>query len=108
MVFPCEIQAIKIFHACLLVEGDKLIAVNIIYLENDVTIKAERLQNSTFLQLKLGHVHTYPEFFFPQLFFGGYENLRVHTQRIQMVWYPIVSGNEPAHNCDFGVISSAP
>ena len=48
MVFPCEIQAIKIFHACLLVEGDKLIAVNIIYLENDVTIKAERLQNSTF------------------------------------------------------------
>ena len=57
----------------------------------------------------LGHVHTYPElFFFPQIFFCGYENFCVHTQRIQMVWYPIVSGNEHAHNYDFGVISSAP
>ena len=55
-----------------------------------------------------GHVHTYPEIFFPQIFFCGYENFRVHTQRIQMVWYPIVSGNEHAHNSDFGVISSAP
>ena len=48
------------------------------------------------------------KFFFAQIFFCGYENFRVHTQRIQMVWYPIVSGNEHAHNCDFGVISSAP
>ena len=48
------------------------------------------------------------KFFFPQIFFCGYENFRVHTQRIQMVWYPIVSGNEHAHNGDLGVISSAP
>ena len=47
-------------------------------------------------------------FFFPQIFLCGYENFRVHTQRIQMVWCPIVSGNEHAHNCDFGVISSPP
>ena len=45
----------KIFHACLLVEGDKLITVNIIYLEDDVTIKDERLQNSIFWHLKLAY-----------------------------------------------------
>ena len=36
-------QLAKIFHACLLVKGDKFIAVNIIYLVDDVTIKDEGL-----------------------------------------------------------------
>ena len=36
-----------------MVEGNKLITVNIIYLEDDVTIKEERLQNSIFWHLKL-------------------------------------------------------
>jgi len=34
----------------------------------------------------LGHVHhTYPEIFFPQIFVCGFENFRVHTQRIRIV-----------------------
>ena len=34
----------------------------------------------------LVHVHTYPEIFFPQIFFCGCENFRVHTQRIRIVF----------------------
>jgi len=35
----------------------------------------------------LGHVHhTYPEIFFPQIFVCGFENFRVHTQRIRIVF----------------------
>ena len=42
MVFPCKIlinEYAKIFYVCLLIEEDKLISVNIKYLENDITIK---------------------------------------------------------------------
>ena len=51
MVFSCEIQVnqyAKIFHVFPLVKGNKLITVNIIYLEDDVTFKNERLHNLIF------------------------------------------------------------
>ena len=42
MVFPCKIrinQYAKIFYVCLLIEEDKLLSVNIKYLDHDITIK---------------------------------------------------------------------
>ena len=42
MVFPRKIlinQYAKVFYVCLLIEEDKLISVNIKYLEDDITVK---------------------------------------------------------------------
>ena len=76
-----------------------------------------------------GHVHTYPEFFFPQIVFADAKIFA--STRCVFEWfsavhtYPIVSGNflicsstqffcrreswnEHAHNCDLGAISFTP
>ena len=40
------------------------------------------------------HVHMstrIQKIFFPEIFFCGYENFRVHAQGIRIVWYPIKS-----------------